>query len=81
MEDAQEAVHGSERQQHRDAGQGKDRQPLERLRPPFFAIELGVAIERFLSPLLNGPLQLRLRSFERQDARSATHRRLAFRLG
>jgi hypothetical protein len=31
--------------------------------------------------LLNGPLQLRLRAFEGQDARAGAHRRLAFRFG
>ena len=44
------------------------------------AFELGVTIER-LGALLNGPLQLRLRTFEGQDARAVPHRWRAIRLG
>ena len=83
VEDAQEAVDRTDRQQHRDAGEREDRQPLERLRAALLALALTVEVERFLRTLLNGPLQLRLRAFEGQDACAGASptARLPFRAG
>src|SRR5262249_53885606 len=74
VEDAQEAVYRNDSAQYRDARERKDRQPFERLRSTLLALELGVTIECILRTLLNGPLQLRLRTFERQDARAGVRR-------
>jgi hypothetical protein len=81
VEDAQEAVHGNDGPQYRDARERKDRQPLQRLRPTLLSLELGIAIQCVLRTLLNGPLQLRLRTFEGQDARASAPRRRALGLG
>jgi hypothetical protein len=80
---AHEAVDCTEQQHHRDRRDRENDERAQRSRAAHFAVALLLTHNRFLGPLLNGPLQIGSRPLERKDPRACWRlgRRLRRRLG